>query len=536
MPMNHQMTQRSKHWAVFGMLLVLFLVSLDQTVVGTAMPRVIADMRGFELYAWITTIYLLTQTSVIPIVGKLGDMYGRKWILITGVVIFLLGSWLCGFAPSMWWLIAARGIQGIGGGTIFATVFTLIADVFPDPTERARYQGLFFAVFSISSVIGPLIGGFITDTLGWRWVFYVNVPLGVASLATLPFVLPQTAKRGHGKIDWLGAVVITIGVVALLLAFTWLGEGVAWTDPRVLGGFIITLVALALFIPIEQRAAEPIIPFSIFRHRAISAATVLMFVSMVAMFGVILYTPLFLQGVLGQTASASGVVLIPMVLLMAVASIGGGQLIARFGHVRPFLIFGAAMLLTGSLLLMLVGTTTSPLLIAGMMFLFGVALGLLLPNTTLVVQTVVEPRNIGVATSSTQFIRSIGATVGAGLMGFIVATGYTSALLEHMPAGVGADLASHIKNPDALVSPQMLDALRQAASAVPNSEVVIQAMLDAARSALAVGVHDGYLIVLGASVVAVLAALMIPPLNLKLHAESRARLVEEEGGLAIPTA
>jgi MFS family permease len=225
-----------------------------------------------------------------------------------------------------------------------------------------------------------------------------------------------------------------------------------------------------------------------------------------------------------------------MVLMMAVASIGGGQIISRVGHVRPFLVFGAAVLLVGAILLTTIGTTTNPLWIGGYMFLIGIALGLLLPNTTLVVQTVVEPRNIGVATSSTQFIRSIGATVGTGLMGLVVAAGYTSALWAHMPSGVTGELAHAIENPDALVSPQMLEALRASVSAMPNPEALVQAMLDAARSALAVGIHGGFMVVAVASAFAVLAALMIPPLNLKRHAENRARLVEDEGGLPLPTA
>lgn len=532
--MQNDTTRRGKMLAVFGLLLSLFLISLDQTVVGTAMPRVIADLRGFELYAWVTTVYLLCQTAVIPLAGKLGDMYGRKWLTVSGVIIFLLSSWLCGFAPNMWWLIVARGVQGIGAGTIFSTVFTLLADVFPNAADRARYQGLFFAVFSVSSVIGPIVGGALTDSLGWRWVFYVNVPIGVLSLILLPFVLPNTERRPHGRLDWKGALASTIGVVALLLAFTWIGEGQAWSSPQVLIGLLVFVVALALFIPIELRASDPIIPFSLFRNRTISAVTVMMFLSMMAMLSIILYTPLYLQGVVGESASTSGAALIPLVLTMTLGSVVGGQIIARIGHVRPFLIFGAVAVTTGAFLLTTLRIETSVWVIGGFMFIIGLGLGLLLPNSTLAVQTSVEPRNIGVATSATQFIRSIGGTIGTALMGTLVTAGYHNTLAVNLPQGVTPELANAIENPDALVSPEALNRLAQAANALPNGQQLMQALLDTARQALAVGVHQGFLMVTAASALAIVAALMIPHLNLKQGNKANDVALDIEGLSSVP--
>lgn len=513
--MIHSGNPRSKTLAVAGLILALFLVALDQTVVGTAMPRVIADLRGFEVYAWVTTVYLLTQTAVIPIAGKLGDMYGRKWIVLGGVIIFLLSSWLCGFAPNIYWLIFARGIQGIGAGAIFSTVFTLIADVFPDPGERARYQGLFFAVFALSSVVGPILGGLITDTLGWRWVFYVNVPLGLLALGLLPFVLPNTARHMNAKIDWLGASVSTVGVIALLLSFTWIGEGQAWTSPQVVAGFMIFVIALALFIPIERRARDPIIPLSLLQSRTVSAVAVLMFLSSIAMFGIILYTPLYLQGVAGDSASISGAVLIPLVLTMTLVSLVGGQLVSRIGRIRPFLIFGAFAVTAGTFLFTTLGVAPNLILMAGFMFIVGVGLGLLLPNSTLAVQTTVEQRNIGVATSSIQFIRSIGATVGTALMGTVVAAGYSRALAASAPQGATPEVLRAIKSPDALVSPEALRLLTEAANALPNSEQLVHTLLDTARHALAVGIHDGFWMLTIASALSIAAAFMIPHLDFK---------------------
>jgi EmrB/QacA subfamily drug resistance transporter len=530
--MTSATTRRSKLLAVFGLLLTIFLVSLDQTIVGTAMPRIIADLRGFELYALVTTSYLLAQTAVIPIAGKLGDMYGRKWVSLSGVILFLLSSWLCGFAPNMWWLILARGAQGIGAGAIFSTVFTLIADIFPDATQRARYQGFFFAVFSLSSVIGPIVGGTITDTLGWRWVFYVNVPVGVLSLVLLPFVLPTTARHSHGRIDVPGALVSTIGVIALMLAFTWVGEGQAVTAPNVMAGFVIFVLALALFIPIELRAAEPIIPFSLFRNRVVAVVTVMMFMSSVVMFGIILYTPLYLQGVAGQSASVSGAALIPLVLTMTLVSIVGGQIISRVGHVRPFLLFGAVVVTAGAALLTTLDLAPTLGLIGAYMFVVGLGLGLLLPNSTLAVQTSVEPRHIGVATSATQFIRSIGATIGTAFMGTLVASGYAGNLNANLPAGTTPALTQAIKNPDALVSPDALNALAQAANGVPDGARLTQDLLHAARQALAAGVHQGFLMVALAGGLLIVAAILLPHLNLK---QRRVTVeVELEGLSSVP--
>src|ERR687885_656876 len=263
--------------AVAGLMLSLFLVALDQTVVGTALPKIIADLEGFDRYAWVTTAYLLASTSMIPVIGKLGDIYGRKWFIVGGVVIFLSGSALCGAAWGMTELILFRGIQGLGAGMIFSNIFTSVADVFPDPAKRAKYQGIFFGVFALSSVVGPTLGGWITDNLSWRWVFYVNLPLGVFSLFVLPIVLPQSGQRRRAKIDYLGAVTITASVVALLLALSWVGQGYDWGAGRVIVGFVVSAVLLAAFIPIELRAAEPIIPLSLFKSRVFASATLLMF-------------------------------------------------------------------------------------------------------------------------------------------------------------------------------------------------------------------------------------------------------------------
>jgi EmrB/QacA subfamily drug resistance transporter len=320
--------------AVAGLMLALFLVALDQTVVGTALPKIVAELNGFERYAWVTTAYLLASTAMIPVIGKLGDIYGRKWFIVSGIVVFLVGSALCGAAWGMNELILFRGIQGLGAGMIFSNVFTSVADIFPDPANRARYQGVFAAVFALSSVVGPTLGGWITDNLDWRWIFYVNVPLGIFSLFALPFVLPQSGRRQRVRIDYLGAATITASVVSLLLALSWVGQGDAWDAGRVVAGFAISTILLTIFVPIELRAPEPVIPLSLFRSRVFTSASLLMFLVGIGMFGIILYTPLFVQGVLGKTATGSGTILTPLVFSMAVVSVIGGQIRGELNRLR----------------------------------------------------------------------------------------------------------------------------------------------------------------------------------------------------------
>jgi EmrB/QacA subfamily drug resistance transporter len=515
---------RATFLALIGLLLVLFFVSLDQTVVGTAMPRIIAELQGFELYAWVTTSYLLAETAVIPIVGKLGDILGRKWITVAGVAVFLVGSALSGAAQGMIWLILFRGLQGLGGGMILANVFTIIADIFPDPARRAKYQGLFFSVFALSSVIGPYMGGWITDHLNWRWVFYVNLPVGLLALGVLPFALPTGERRRGVKIDYLGAVTVTVAVVALLLALSWVGEGSAWTSSRVLGGLAIAAVGLALFVPIELRAQEPIIPFALFRDRTLLAVSVVMFMVGIGMFGVILYTPLFVQGVLGRTAAGSGAILTPLVLTMTAMGIIGGQVIARTRRVKPFLLLGTGIMTVGALLLSTLGAGSGTGTVALYLFVTGLGIGLVLPTTTLAVQTAVEPRMLGVATAATQFIRSVGATVGTAVIGSLVTSGYVSNLQGKIPAGAPEPLASTLRDPDALVGGQALRALSEAAAA-PGGSGAAQALLAAAREALAGAIRGGFLFAVGAAALAVVAALLMR--DLRLDAQPAAEPVPE---------
>jgi EmrB/QacA subfamily drug resistance transporter len=515
--------RRATALALAGLMLALFLVALDQTIVGTASPKIIAELEGFERYAWVTTAYLLASTAMIPVIGKLGDIYGRKWFIVAGAFIFLVGSALCGAAWGTTELIAFRGIQGLGAGMIFANIFTSVADIFPDPARRAKFQGIFFSVFALSSVVGPTLGGWITDNLDWRWVFLVNLPLGVISLVALPFVLPQSSHRRRAKVDYLGAATITATVVALLLALTWVGEGDPWYASRVLAGFAVSAVLLAVFVSVELRAEEPVIPLSLFKNRIFLSVALLMFFVSVAMFGIILYTPLFVQGALGKTATGSGTVLTPLVFAMTAVGVVGGQIIARVRRVKPFTLFGTIVMAFGVYLLTTLDIGSTQTTVALFLAVTGLGLGMIMPTATLAVQNTVEKEILGVATSAAQFIRSLGSTVGTAVIGSIVTKGYAEDLAVSAPAQAPENLVSALQNPQALVSDEARDAL--AGAAFPGGEQVVDLIIRTAHQSLASSLHEGFVFVLYSVLAATAAALLMKDVYLS----ERARANENSG-------
>jgi len=500
--------------AMGGLALVLFLVSLNQTIVGTAMPRIIAELNGFELYAWVTTAYLLFETAVIPIVGKLGDMYGRKWLTIIGVAIFLLTSALCGASPNMIWLIVARGLQGIGGGMIFSTTFTLVADIYPDLKERARNQGLLFSVFTLSSVIGPVLGGWITDAFGWRWLFYINIPLGLATLFILARVLPQNPRQENAKIDYWGSVTSAIGVIALLLSVELLNFGFSWSSPIVVGGLVVAIIMLSLFIWIETRVPDPIIPLRLFRDRTISATTAVMFLNGVAMFGVSLYAPLYAQGVLGVSPSVSGMLMIPMVITMTVMGIVVGQLMAKFEMVKPFILIGLVILTVAGFLLLTLSTTSSPWLLAFFLFVVALGMGGIMPATTMAIQLSVDPRELGVATAATQYVRSIGATVATALIGTVVTNSYLKALYNTVSSDVPSEAVELLHNPNALINAEALTNLQKIVATLPNGSQLLETLLETTRISLTQAIHSGFWLMIISTIMAIGCALFIRNIRL----------------------
>lgn len=454
-----------KRWAILGaVMLGLFLSAMDQTIVGTAMPRIIAELSGLKLYSWVFTAYMLASTTTVPIVGKMGDIYGRKHFFLAGIVVFLLGSVLSGVSQSMLQLIVFRGIQGLGGGLIFANAFAIIGDLFP-PAERGKYAGLMSGVFGVASVIGPLIGGYITDNLDWRWVFYVNIPLGLIALGVLATVLPASEKHDAArKLDYAGALALAATIAPLLLGFSWAGNEYAWASPQVAASFALSTIFAAIFVLVERRAAEPIIPFELFRNSIFAVSTAITFVSGAAMFSGSVYIPLFMQGVLGFSATNSGLIMMPMTLSMVAGSMVSGQVVSRTGRYKWVCVFGFAVATSGLFVLSTMDAHSSRFAGMGGMAVLGAGLGLAFTPLVLSAQNAVPYTMMGVTTSLNQFSRSVGGTIGVAIMGSLLTRRLESELATGLPADVQqrapAPLLEALKNPRLLLDHNALARLK----------------------------------------------------------------------------
>jgi EmrB/QacA subfamily drug resistance transporter len=512
---------------VIGLMLALLLAALDQTIVGTAMPRIVADLQGFEHYAWVTTAYLLTSTTVVPISGKLSDMYGRKMFLLGSSAGFVGASALCGLSQDMTQLIVFRGLQGVAGGVLTSTIFTVISQIFP-PRERARFQGIFSGIFGLASIIGPLIGGYLTDNLSWRWVFYVNLPIGAIAFTVLwlcfPNIRPSTKSR---YIDYFGASTLVLAVVPLLLALSWGGNEYSWSSPVTLGLFAFATIALIVFGFIEHRSPEPIIPLSLFSNSIISVSIGAMMVMAMAMFGTILFIPLFIQGVIGFNATQSGTVLMPLMITMILASVVSGQIIGRTGRYKLPGLLGMVVMAIGLFLLAGMGADTPYQVVVRNMIILGLGMGPTMPVFTLAAQNAVRVSQLGVVTSLTQFGRSIGSTLGVALFGSILTNEFGPAFREALaPAvteAVPAQMLAEFQNPQVLLNPTLADTLRQQAAALgPQGPQLVDELLAAVRTGLVGALHEVFLVAaaLGVCGVVLTAFLKELPLRRSFAAET----------------
>ena len=427
-------TTRHLHWALGALMLTMLLAALDQTIVSTALPTITSDLGALNELSWVVTAYLLAATASTPIWGKISDLYGRKLMLQTSVVVFVAASALAGLSQTMPQLIATRALQGLGGGGLMVLVMAVIADLIP-PRERGRYTGLFGAVFGVASVIGPLLGGFFTEHLSWRWIFYINLPLGIAAFLVLGSVLHLPRHRKQHSIDWLGASLLVIGVVSLLMVTVWGGQEYAWGSIQILGLAAVALVALSLFVWQELRHPEPMVPLTLFDNRVFTVTSAIGFVVGFAMFGSIVYLSIYLQVVYGSTPTVAGLQLLPLMVGVIFTSVLSGRLITRTGRYKIFPIIGAALATIALALLSQLGSDTPYWQISIAMFVLGAGLGNLMQVLILAVQNAVPARDIGTATSGATFFRSIGGSFGTAVFGAVWAARLTTELQGVLPPG-----------------------------------------------------------------------------------------------------
>ncbi|HET6679761.1 MAG TPA: MFS transporter [Gemmatimonadaceae bacterium] len=445
-PRENLLTHRQIIVVFSGLLLAMLLAALDSTIVSTALPTIVGELGGLERLAWVVTAYLLAQTIVTPIYGKLGDLYGRKIVLQSAVVVFLVGSALCGLSRTMLQLVGFRFLQGLGGGGLLVVAQAAVGDIIP-PRDRGRYQGIFGAVFGVASIAGPLLGGYFTTHLSWRWIFYVNLPLGIVALVVLAITLPSRSERRSHNIDYAGAALLAVVLSSITLLSDLGGTTYAWGSPLILGLIAASVISLLAFIAVERRADEPVLPPALFAERTFAVTSVVGFIVGFGMFGAITYFPVFLQVVRGVSPTASGLQMLPMMGGMLTMSIVSGQLISRTGRYKHFPLLGTAVMTVGLVLLAGLSGESGALSISMFMLVLGLGLGMVMQVLIIAVQNSVPYRFLGVATSGATLFRLIGGSLGTAILGAVFAARLSRNLAATMPPGAlggGPGSAAHV--------------------------------------------------------------------------------------------
>lgn len=490
-----KMTHRQILVVFSGLMLGMLLAALDQTIVATALPTIVGDLGGLDHLSWVVTAYLLTSTASAPLYGKVSDLYGRKIVFQFAISLFLVGSILSGLSQSMGQLIAFRALQGLGAGGLIVMALTIIGDVL-SPRERGKYQGYIGSVFALASVAGPLLGGWFVDNLTWRWVFYINVPIGLAALVVVAIVLDLPAARSNRSVDYLGAVLLVSSVASLLLVTVWGGNEYEWTSPTIVGLGIAAVALLVAFVIQEGRAEEPILPLRLFQNRVFTLTAVAGLIIGLSLFGAVVFLPLFLQVVTGVSATHSGLLLVPLMAGIVGSSVVSGRLITRTGRYKRYPVAGTAIMCVGLFLLSTMGPGTGVGLVLCYMLIVGTGVGLVMQVLVIAVQNAVERTDLGVATSSSMFFRSLGGSLGTALFGAIVAGRLASELAERLPPGSGLSIA------DLTGSPASIAALPPAVR-----DVVVEAFSNSITAA--------FLVAVPLAVVAFALALLLPELALR---------------------
>ncbi|HZU14200.1 MAG TPA: MDR family MFS transporter [Chloroflexota bacterium] len=537
-----------KRNAVLGaVLLGLFLSALDQTVVGTALPRIVTDLSGNGYYTWVVTSYLLTSTVTVPIYGKFSDVYGRKVMLLIGIALFLAGSWLSGLSQNMTQLIVFRGLQGLGAGALFPISLAIIGDIFT-PRERGRYQGFFGAVFGLSFLVGPFIGGWITDNISWRWVFYVNMPVGLIALAVIAAVLPNfhpPVRTSIRSLDYVGIVVFTAAVVPILLGLTNKGltnshgQLYAWTDLNVGGLILLGAVLIAVFIAVEARAAQPIIPLGLFRNRSFTVTNVAVFMISLGMFSAIIFLPRYYQAIRGISATQSGYMVWPLLVGLMGTSIGAGMLVSKVGRYKWLMVGAMVFFVLGSFLMTHIQTSTSDPMLWLWMFIMGIGIGPTMSVSTVVIQSSAQPAQLGVATSTMTFLRQMGGTIGLAIAGEFFSEQFAKKLpvelaANGVPPAVIKKFSAHGSATGQLTGVGLRAQLAHVLPAPLHS--LIPHIVAGVYDAFALAIGQVFWLTVGAGVAAFLAMLVLPDLPLRGRVHGAATAADVIPGAEAPAA
>ncbi|MEO7019424.1 MAG: MDR family MFS transporter [Ktedonobacteraceae bacterium] len=511
-------SRRETLFTMYGVLMVMLLASLDQTIVSTAMPDIIASLNGFSEYTWVTTAYLLTSTVMVPIYGKLSDIFGRKPIFMIGVTVFLIGSALSGVSQTMLQLILFRGFQGIGAGALMPIAMTVVGDLFT-ARERGKWQGITGAIFGLSAILGPTLGGWISDNFTWRWVFYVNLPIGIVAMLVLIFLMPQLhAKNRNVTIDYIGCVLIALGTVPLLLGFTWAGTTypwVSWQTLSLIGSGVVVLGLFVLYeIQLERRNGQPIIEMTLFRNSIFSVSSLVTVVFGMGLFGSVAFIPLFVQGVVGSSATNSGVILMPLMLTAMASSIVSGQLVSRFGKYKWLTIVSMAISVAGTYLLYNLTAHSGNFDVVIAMLVLGFGMGVGMSLYTLIVQNAL-PDKMALATSSLTFFRQIGATIGLAAMGSLMVSTFPTAFTTALPAAVArvlpAAALAKLSDPNAMLNPVGPAAGGSQAFKDPQIATMI---LNTMKQALAESIHSVFVFCLLIMVVGLISVFFLKEVKL----------------------
>ncbi|MDQ0416783.1 EmrB/QacA subfamily drug resistance transporter [Croceifilum oryzae] len=510
------LSRREKIFIMSAIACALLFASLNQTIVINALPTIVAQLNGAELFNWVFTIYMLTSSITAILVGKLSDLYGRKTFILVGIGFFLITSFLCGTSTTIGQLILYRGLQGIGGGMILSTSFAAVGDLF-SPRERGRWQGFLSATFATSSILGPTIGGMIVDTWNWHYIFWVFLPVGVVAFSLIYKLFPTIQNTGNKKIDYLGSLLLTGTIAPFLLVFSLAGKDFSWISPQIIGLSGLSILSLVFFVRVEKRAANPILPLTLFRNKIFTLSSSINLLIGMGLFSCITFTPFFLQGVQGKDATTSSMIMIPIQLGLVFASFFTGQLLARTGKYKKLSILGLGLMLIGTLSMLDTTTHTTPLQTMLQLSVIGLGLGITFPIFSVTVQNAIPYEHLGTGTSSVQLFRQLGGTVGVSIMTMIMQGSPQSKFINEVSAAPNPSLPNStvemLSNPQVLMNPEKLHHVQS--NLTPESQSLVQSILQQTKNTLLSSLHNVYLALAILVLIAFIIGFSVPEIELR---------------------